>query len=184
MERDFFLFMLKKPFIHPFLPVLLLVAFSCWLLAFTSCAPNANMQGRGSDAMQGEWKQVPEALNNQLVTYTLYNFKFTCDSFFVAMQTHSRVNYGTDTCMNKGQWTEYVKGRYQQTKDTVWMRGFFCNPNYSLKNPGGCFRSGVYEAYFKVENVADTLLRLTPTSSVLPVTLHLVKRTNCVPKPL
>ena len=154
------------------------------LLTLIACSPNANVQTKGVDAIQGEWQQKPEALDKQLVTYTLYNFKFTCDSFFVAMQTHSRVNYGADTCMNKGKWTEYAKGRYQQTRDTIWMRGFFCNADYSLKNPGGCFRSGVYEGFFKAENVADTLLRLTPTSSVLPLNLHLVKRTNCIPKPL
>lgn len=173
----------KKPFAFLLSALTILLALGSWLLALEACSPNANVQGRGMDAIQGEWQQTPRELDKQLVTYTLYNFKFTCDSFFVSMQTHSKVNYGADTCMNKGVWTEYAKGRYQPSNDTLWIRGFFCNADYSLKNPGGCFRSGVYEDFMKV-SVADTLLTLTPKSSVLPLNLHLVKRTNCVPKPL
>lgn len=173
----------KKPFALTLSALTILLALGSCFLALYACSPNANVQTRGMDAIQGEWQQSPQALDKQLVTYTLYNFKFTCDSFFVRMQTHSKVNYGADTCMNKGVWTEYAKGRYQPSNDTLWMRGFFCNADYSLKNPGGCFRSGVYEDFMKV-SVADTLLTLTPKSSVLPLNLHLVKRTNCVPKPL
>jgi len=174
----------KKPFALFLSALTKLLALGSCVLTLFSCSPNANVQTKGMPAIQGEWQQHPEAVDKQLVNYTLYNFTFTCDSFYVSMQTHSKVNYGADTCMNKGYWTEYAKGRYQPSNDTLWIRGFFCNQDYSLKNTGGCFRSGVYEDFMKAEIVADTLLRLTPKSSVLPLNLHLVKRTNCVPKPL
>jgi hypothetical protein len=156
----------------------------CWLLTLFSCSPNANVQSPGVAFLQGEWQQKPEAVHHQLVNYTLYQFKFSCDSFFVTMQSFSKINYGADTCMNKGRWTEYAKGHYDQRNDTLHLRGFFCNADYSLKNPGRCFRSGVYEDYFKTVKVSDSTVKITSTGSILPSNLHLIKRTACVPKPL
>jgi hypothetical protein len=161
----------------------LLVLGSCFL-SLSSCSSNPNFQGKGQAYVQGEWQQKAGAADKQLLTSTLYHFNFSCDSFFVAMQTSSKVNYGADTCMNSGHWTEYAKGKYDQHNDTLVMKGFFCKADYSLKDAGGCFRSGVYEEYFKTAKIADTLLRLTSTSSVIPINLHLIKRTTCVPKPL
>ena len=177
--------MIKDP--HAFnrsaLTTILLALGSC-LLFLSSCSSNPDFQGKGEGYVQGEWQQKAESVDKQLLTSTLYHFKINCDSFFVAMQTTSKVNYGADTCMNSGHWTEYAKGKYEQHQDTLVMKGFFCNADYSLKNMGGCFRAGVYEEYFKTAKPADTLLRLTSTSSVIPINLHLVKRTTCVPKPL
>ncbi len=164
-------------------PLLFLVLGS-WYLSFTACSPNANIQGMGEGLLQGEWKQKANAADQQLVNYTLYNFKFTCDSFYVQMNTFSKVNYGADTCMNKGHWTEYAKGLYNMRNDTLHLKGFYTNADQSLKNLGGCFRAGVYEEYFKTRNEADTLLQLTNTSGVLPLNLQLTKRLTCVPKPL
>jgi len=175
--------MIKEPFAFNLSPLTLLVLGSC-LLFLSSCSSNPAFQGKGQAYVQGEWQQKPEAVDQQLLTSTLYHFKFSCDSFFVAMQTTSKVNYGADTCMNSGHWAEYAKGKYEQHTDTLVMKGFFCNADYSLKNIGGCFRAGVYEEYFKTAKIADTLLRLTSTSSVMPINLHLIKRTTCVPKPL
>jgi hypothetical protein len=162
------------------------IVFILYSVAFTlaACSSNPNLQTRGADYIQGEWQQEQNSVNSKLINYTLYHFKFSCDSFYVSMQTHSKVNYGPDTCMNSGRWTEYAKGKYQQHQDTLALKGFFCNADYTLKNEGGCFRSGVYEDYFKTLKQADTLVKLTSTSSVLPINLHLIKSTNCVPKPL
>jgi hypothetical protein len=176
--------MIKEPFAFNLLPLTFLLVLGSCFLFLSSCSSNPAFQGKGEAYVQGEWQQKAEAVDQQLLTYTLYHFRFSCDSFFVAMQTNSKVNYGADTCMNSGHWAEYAKGKYTQHTDTLVMKGFFCNANYSLKDVGGCFRSGVYEEYFKTAKIGDTLLRLTSTSSVLPINLHLIKRTNCVPKPL
>jgi hypothetical protein len=176
--------MLRKTFAFNLSALAFLMVLGSCILLLSSCSPNANMQEKGADYLQGEWQQRAEAVNNQLVNYTLYKFKFSCDSFYVAMESHSKVNYGADTCMNSGSWIEYAKGKYQQRHDTLVMKGFFCNADYSLKDLGGCFRSGVYEDYLKVGTKTDSAVQLTSTSSVLPMNLHLVKRINCVPKPL
>ncbi|WP_345954117.1 fumarate hydratase [Mucilaginibacter sp. PAMB04168] len=176
--------MRKQLFILRISSLKLILAFGSCLLAFTSCSTNANLQGPGQVYLQGEWRQDKEPLDAQLLNYTLYRFKFSCDSFYVVMQTYSKVNYGADTCMNRGQWTEYAKGNYEERNDTLRLRGFFCNANYSLKDPGGCFRSGVYEDQFKTVKQSDSVITLTSTSGVLTSKLHLIKRTTCVPKPL
>jgi hypothetical protein len=184
MGRAFFICMLQKHFAFNLLALAFLLVLGSCILFLSSCSSNPNRQTPGEGYLQGEWQQQPGPIDQQLVNYTLYSFKFSCDSFFVSMQTHSKVNYGADTCMNKGLWTEYAKGKYVQHQDTVVMKGFFCNADYSLKNLGGCFRAGVYEDYFKTVKQSDSLIKFTSTSSVLPLNLRLIKRTNCVPKPL
>jgi hypothetical protein len=161
---------------------------SCFLLlAFsliTACSLNPNMQGPGESYLQGEWQQDPTVVQKQLVTYSLYHFKFTCDSFFVKQQTYSKVNYGSDTCMNSGHWTEYIRGTYVQKNDTLHLKGVFANPDYSVKFESGCFRIGVYEEYFKVNKKTDSLIQFSGTSSVIPISLRLIKKLTCHIKPL
>ncbi|MDB5111700.1 MAG: hypothetical protein JWR67_2814 [Mucilaginibacter sp.] len=157
---------------------------SALTLILAACSPNPNMQGYGESYLQGEWQQDSIAVQKQLMNYSLYHFKFTCDSFFVQQQTYSKVNFGADTCMNSGHWTEYIRGTYNQRHDTLHLKGIFCNADYTSKDPGGCFRSGMYEDFFKVNKKTDSLLQLTGTTSVIPVNLHLIKSLTCHIKPL
>jgi hypothetical protein len=149
-----------------------------------ACSFNPNYQGKGTALLQGEWKQDTVERQQQLVNYSLYNFRFSCDSFYVQIASVSKINYGADTCMNKGHWTEYAKGTYEQKSDTVHVNGFFCNPDYSLKKEGGCFRFGAYDEQFKVSSKGDSVISLAPFSTPLPIVLKLVKRGVCSPKPL
>jgi hypothetical protein len=162
--------------------------FAFYLLALTlmasACSMNPNMQGRGESYLQGEWQQDSTAVQKRLMTYSLYHFKFTCDSFFIKQQTFSKVNYGADTCMNKGRWTEYIRGTYSQHHDTLRLKGAFCNPDYSLKIESGCFRTGVYEEYFKLNKKTDSLLQFSGTSSVIPISVRLINKLTCHTKPL
>lgn len=158
--------------------------FLLFALSFTACKFNPDVQTPGQAYLQGEWKQDSVTMQQQLVSYSLYNLKFTCDSFFVQINTFSKVNTGADSCTRGGHWAEYAKGVYEQKNDTLHVRGLFCNADYSYKDPTGCLRSGVYEEYFKVKKKSDSLISLSPTSGVLPVDLRLIKRTVCNPKPL
>jgi hypothetical protein len=169
-------FSLKKAF-H-------LIAFSFLLSAFSSCTWNPDMQEPGDSKLQGEWKQDSVPAQKSLVTYSLYDIKFSCDSFLLKISTVSKVNYGADTCMSKGHWEEYVRGTYSQRQDTLHIKGQFCNADGSYKNEQGCFRFGDYEEYFKVHQQSDSLIRFVSTSNVIPVNAHLIKRTSCIPKPL
>ena len=155
------------------------------LMAFCSaCSPNPNMQGNGEVYLQGEWQQDAIPNQKQLLEYSIYHFRFSCDSFFVRINSFSKVNNGADTCMNSGHWSEYVKGTYKQQNDTLLMKGQFCNADYSLKQEGGCFRSGIYEESFKISKKTDSLIQFSSTSSVIPINAHLIKHTTCSPKPL
>ncbi|RYU89528.1 fumarate hydratase [Mucilaginibacter terrigena] len=162
-------------------------AFAFYLLALTlltACTFNPDVQMPGESYIQGEWQQDSVTMQKQLVSYSLYNLKFNCDSFFVSIKTISKINAGADSCTKSGSWTEYAKGVYEQRNDTLHVRGLFCNANYSYKNPTGCFRSGIYEERFKVSKIADSVLQFSPMSSVISFNARLINRTTCTPKPL
>ncbi len=162
----------------------MLSAFCFLLSAVSSCSFNPNYQGKGTAFLQGEWKQDSIDREKQLVNYSLYNFSFSCDSFYLHMESFSKVNSGSDTCMNSGHWHEYIKGTYEQKTDTLHLSGFFCNRDYSLKSVGGCFRSGVYEENFKIISKTDSAINLLPFNGFMALKLNLIKRIICVPKPL
>ena len=170
---------MQKPFSFRLLALTLLVTFG-----LASCKPNPNLQGKGEVYLQGEWQQDSVPKEKQLLQYYIYRFKFSCDSFFVQINSFSKVNNGADTCMRSGHWSEYVRGSYQQMHDTLHMRGQFCNADYSLKQEGGCFRSGIYEELFLVSKKTDSVIQFSSTSSVIPINAHLIKHTTCNPKPL
>jgi len=161
-----------------------LSAFTFLLSAFSSCWFNPNMQTPGQPYLQGEWQQDSVTNQKQLLSYSLYRLKFSCDSFFVSIHSFSKVNTGADTCMNSGNWTEYSKGTYEQKHDTLHLKGQFCNADFSLKNDGGCFRSGDYEEFLVVHKKSDSLLQFASTTNVIPIIAHLINRTTCHPKPL
>jgi hypothetical protein len=170
---------MQKPFSFLLLPFAFII-----LALYPGCTPNANLQGKGEVYLQGEWQQYPVPKEKQLLEYSIYHFRFSCDSFFVQINTFSKVNNGADTCMNSGRWSEYVRGSYQQRNDTLHLRGQFCNADYSLKQEGGCFRSGIYEEFFKISKKSDSLLQFSSTSNVIPINAHLIKHTACNQKPL
>jgi|SRR5579863_1940457 len=153
------------------------------VVTFASCTLNPDLQGKGEAYLQGEWRQDSVPMQKKLTEYSLYNISFSCDSFYMQINSFSKVNNGPDKCTASGHWTEYVKGGYQQHGDTLHMRGQFCNANYSLKNEGGCFRSGIYEEIFMVKKKNDSLVSLMG-SSVIAIDLRLKKRTTCTQKPL
>ncbi len=161
-----------------------LASFSFLLLALSSCSFNPPLQGKGEVALQGEWQQDTTGSSKQLVSYVQYHFRFSCDSVFIRMENFSKVNYGTDTCMNKGHWFEYAGATYDQNASKLHIKGFYCDAKYQLKEPGGCFNTGVYEDTFNLQMKGDSTVELTPLSSTLPIKLKLIKRTSCVPKPL
>lgn len=154
------------------------------LVCFSGCNFNPNMQTRGEGYLQGEWQQDSVANQKLLLNYSLYHFRFSCDSFFVAINSYSRVNNGPDSCMNSGHWAEYCRGTYDQHNDTLHLKGQFVNHDQSIKDDKGCFRSGDYEDTFKVIKKGDSVLQFSSTSNVIPINARLIKRMSCTPKPL
>lgn len=162
-----------------------LSAFTFFIvMVLSACNLNPNMQTPGEGYLQGEWQQDSVPKQKQLVTYSLYHLKFSCDSFFMAISSYSKVNAGSDTCMKSGHWSEYCKGTYEQRNDTLHLKGQFCNANMTIKDDKGCFRSGDYEEFFKIIKKTDSLFQFASTSNVIPINAHLIKRTSCHPKPI
>lgn len=181
-EQEFINYTLSKaPLLWRGVGVRLLFAI---ILILASCSRDAAVQGKGETYLQAEWKQDSIPMQKQLLSYSLYNFKFSCDSVFMQINSYSKVNSGADSCMNAGHWSEYIRGTYVQSHDTIRIRGNFCNADYTLKKQEGCFRSGPYEEFFKVTKKTDSLIQFSSTSNVIPVNLRLIKRISCDPKPL
>jgi hypothetical protein len=156
----------------------------CFLLSAFSCRLNPNMQTPGEGYLQGEWQQDSVPKQKLLVTYSIYHLKFSCDSFFVVINSFSKVNTGADTCMNSGHWAEYCRGTYEQKHDTLHLKGQFCNADMTIKDDKGCFRSGDYEEFFKISKKSDLLVQFAGTTNVIPINAHLIKRNSCHPKPI
>ncbi|GAA4324153.1 hypothetical protein GCM10023149_25540 [Mucilaginibacter gynuensis] len=153
-------------------------------LALSGCHINPAVQGSGEAYLQGQWQQDSLAGREKLLTYASADFTFTCDSFYVRINTTTKVKYVADSCMGKGQWTEYAKGHYEQKNDTLHLKGLFCNADYSIKSPGTCLRVGVYEDFLRVTKKTDSVIQLSGSADMIPVDLHLIKRIACNPKPL
>lgn len=171
-------------------PFTFLLSSSCFLLLcvlcllLTNCHMNPNMQTQGQVWLQGEWQQDSVPAEKQLISYSLYHIKFDCDSFFMTIRTFSKADYGADSCMSKGHWTEYTAGHYEQRHDTLFMKGDYTNPDFTLKTNTDCLRSGVYKEIFKLNKQTDSLVQMSSTSAVIPVSARRLKRTTCTVKPL
>jgi len=161
----------------------LLSAFTLTAL-ITGCSLNPSFQGKGEVYLQGQWKQDSIPLQKQLLNYSLYELKFSCDSVYGTIRSFSKVNNGYDACMNAGHWAEYFRGTYEQKNDTLHIKGNFCNADFSLKGPEGCFRSGVYQDAFKVDRKSDSLVVLSSINEVIPVNLRLINKISCTPQSL
>lgn len=160
---------------------LLLFGFS--LLALFSCTRLPNVQGKGEVFLQGVWNQDSIANSVKLLNYTQHRFKISCDSFYVDLTTHSKVNYYSDSCFNKGVWKEYAKGTYAVKGDTLMLTGTFTKANYKQK-ASGCYRNGQYISNFKIKSSSSTSLVLENLNDQRECTLVLKEKITCVPKEL
>jgi hypothetical protein len=167
---------MQKPFVFLLSALTLILTYGCGV--------NPNLQGKGEVYLQGEWQQDSIPMQKKLLEYSIYHLQFSCDSFYMTINSFSSVNPGLDTCMKSGRWTEYVKGNYEQRNDTLHLKGQFCNADHSIKEEGGCFRAGVYQEFFKISKKTDSLIQFSSTSNVIPINARLIKHTTCNPKPL
>lgn len=153
------------------------------LTAFLSCERRPDIQGNGQPFLQGIWSQdsIPNAA--RLLTYTEHQLKFTCDSFYVDLTTHSKVNYYEDPCFNNGVWKEYAKGVYEVRNDSLFLEGTYTKSNYKQK-VSGCYTIGVYRRSFIVKSSDSKHLFLLGLSDQREVNLVLKRRIKCVPQPL
>jgi hypothetical protein len=151
--------------------------------AISSCKFNANLQGTGVDDFQGLWKESNVAYQNERLQYSKHQFRFSCDSVYITINTFAKVNTYPDSCFNNGAWTEYAKGVYETRKDTLLINATFTKSNFKQKI-SGCYRVGQYTPSFVIiKNDSDTLY-LEGLHDHLPLNLILKQKIPCVQKPL
>ena len=160
-----------------------LIFFLFIAILFSSCKFNPNLQGKGSDFLQGVWNEDSSIYRNQLLQYTTHQFKFTCDSFYVTLNTSAQTNIYPDSCFNNGKWTEYAKGNYSVKNDSLFISGTFTKPNFKQKI-SGCYRIGQYLETFIIKKSSSELIELVSLKQHLPLKLLLTEKITCLPKPI
>jgi len=134
------------------------LGFPAILLFFSSCRFNPDTPSTGADYLYGSWVQDRAAMQDQLLQYTLHEFRITPDSIYTVMHTASRVQKMADSCYNDGQWTEYTRGIYVVREDSLLIEGWYRQPDGQLKT-SGCHHIGKYRPRFKiVRHSADSLV--------------------------
>ena len=149
------------------------------LLLFGSCKFNSEMQTEGASYLQGEWKQDSIQNQNQMLQYTLTEFRFTCDSIYARMYVHAKTKQIADSCYNNGSWIEHAKGLYVVRGDIV--DGIYIKENGKQKL-SGCYRQGQYLPRFKVVYHSKDSLVLENKFDQRPIILRKTKDVICVPK--
>ncbi|MGV3684219.1 MAG: fumarate hydratase [Daejeonella sp.] len=148
-----------------------------------SCKFNPNLQGTGREDIQGVWEENDVAYQEERLQYSKHNFRFSCDSVYVTINTFAKVSTYPDSCFNNGRWTEYAKGVYETKNDTLVITATFTKPDFKQKI-SGCYRSGQYLPVFVIRKSTSDSLFLEGLQDHLPLNLALKERTGCVPKPL
>lgn len=161
----------------------LMVYLLLFLFVSASCRRLPNVQGKGEAFLQGVWNQDSIANAVNLLNYTQHKFKFTCDSFYVDLTTHSKVNYYTDSCFNNGIWKEYAKGVYKVKGDSLFLSGTYTKKNYKQK-VSGCYQIGRYEKIFYIKSSSADQLNLESLGNQRECHLVLKEHIICEPKAL
>lgn len=170
--------MIKKSDCFRILPVVLLI-----LCIMASCQRLPDVQGKGTVFMQGVWNEDQVENSKTLLNYTQHKFKITCDSFYVELTTHAKVNYYADPCFNNGVWKEYAKGIYQVRKDSLFLDGTYTKSNYKQK-VSGCYQTGRFIKAFYIQAIKADTLFLQSANDQRACTLVLKQKITCVPQPL
>lgn len=152
------------------------------LLFSASCVRQSEMQTTGADFFQGEWVQDSIPGQEQMLHYTLHEFKVTCDSVYATLRVNSTVKNMSDSCFGSGSWTEYAKGVYVVRGDSLIVDGLYTKPNFKQKI-SGCYRSGTFIPRFKITAQSADSVVLESRFDQRPIVLRKTADITCVPKP-
>ncbi|TAH03952.1 MAG: hypothetical protein EAZ15_02020 [Sphingobacteriales bacterium] len=129
------------------------------LLSFWGCRFNPNTQNKGAKYLQGQWLQVNNNSNNDLIEYKNHQYTFVRDSFYLILHNVSKANFANDTCYKKGKWTEFVKGVYSLSGDTIVLKGAYVSKSFRLKK-SVCYTTGNFEETLLYQSNKDSVLVL------------------------
>lgn len=151
------------------------------LFLLSSCQFHSDMQHEGDERLQGIWAQDSIPMQDQLLEYTRHEFKFTCDSIYVTMQTFSTAQRMTDSCYRDGQWTEYAKGVYVVRGDSLLVDGLYTRADWRQKI-SGCHRSGQFLPRYKILAWSADSITLENRFDQRPIHIRRTEVITCVPK--
>jgi len=157
--------------------------FVIFMITLGSCKFNPNLQGKGTESIQGIWEEDSVDFQKEKLQYSTHQFRFSCDSVYLTIKTFAKVNTYPDSCFNNGSWTEYAKGTYLTNGDTLMLTTTFTKSNFKQKI-SGCYRIGQYlPAYVMRKNTGDNLY-LESLKQHSNIKLSLREKTVCIQKPL
>ncbi len=158
-----------------------LAALLAVLFSFYNCVRHSDMQDHGADFLQGVWVQDSIANQDQMIGYTIHEFKVTCDSIYAIMKVHSKTQSIPDSCYGDGNWTEYAKAVYAVRGDSIIVDGVYTKENGKQKI-SGCYKTGQYTPRFKVAYIGKDSVVLENRFDARPIILRKTKDIVCVPK--
>lgn len=151
------------------------------LSLFTACQRHSEMQTEGVSFLQGVWTQDSVPQQDQMLSFALHEFTFTCDSVYTKMYVTSKTKTMPDSCFNNGSWTEYAKGVYVLRGDSIIVEGIYTKENGKQKI-SGCYKSGQYLPRFKLVYHNQDSVVLENRFDSRPIILRKIKDITCVPK--
>lgn len=154
--------------------------FLVGLIFLYACSFNPNVPQTGEDFLQGTWIEDSIENKNQLVSYEKFDFKFTCDSFYLVSTSFSITNLDGGECYNGNTWKEYAKGVYTFKNDTISLKGVFVNKDFRFKPESSCYRFGKLEEKFSVKKHSTDTVILNSTLSHLNHIMVLKEKTSCI----
>nr|WP_262903851.1 fumarate hydratase [Sphingobacterium bovistauri] len=151
------------------------------LFTFASCYRHSDMQTEGVKELQGVWVQDSIPNQDQLLSYTMHEFTFRCDSIYTTMNVHAKTKTMPDSCFKNGNWKEYAKGVYVQRGDSIIVEGIYTKENWKQKG-SGCYKQGQYLPRYKIISITDSLVVLQNRFESTPTVLRKKLDIICVPK--
>lgn len=158
----------------------LLLVLACFGVV-SGCEFHSEYQYEGAEYLQGVWVQDSVAFQDELIQYTLHELKFTCDSIYAQLHTHSKARNVLDSCYNDGSWTEYAKGVYVVRGDSLLVDGLYTRADGKQKI-SGCHRAGQYIPRFRIVAYTADSLVLQDRYEPQPIVLRKTQSITCVPK--
>jgi len=139
----------------------LVIAIAClFFICCSSCKKDNECLETGitQGNIQGNWGQYYGVYEPNFTHPNEYHFKFSSDSFYVAIRQFSDILGDSNRNCQMIDYTEYVRGKYTiHNNQTIVLDGVFTNADYSVKT-GGCYRTGAYNEKYDGYFCNDTLV--------------------------
>jgi|SRR5690554_3917714 len=151
------------------------------LVVLSSCKFNSNYQNEGELSLQGTWIQETVPYQDELLNYSLHEFRFSCDSVYVKIKSFAKNPIIVDSCYNDGEWAEYAKGLYVIRNDSLLIEATYTYENGKQKLKG-CYTIGQYLPRLEIRKQTADSLYLGLKNSHIPINLRKTETTTCIPQ--